>query len=137
MWWRTLPQATLFDWPGAWQILRWAGLFAAFVFFTLGAAAYDNRAFLGLRQVANHLKGRQGGEPEFSRQGILGKVRHPWYSGTILFFVFCLPVTDINLVWRTVFVIYTLVGTELEERKLRKELGDKYADYSKEVGRFF
>ena len=28
------------------------------------------------------------------------------------------PVTDVNLVWRGVFLFYTFIGTEIEERKL-------------------
>jgi len=136
-WWRTLPETMLLDWTGSWQVLRWVGIVTALVFFALGARAYDNRAFLGLSQLVHHLQGTVGGEPEFSRGGVLGKVRHPWYTGTILFFIFALPVTDVNLVWRGVFIVYTLVGTELEERKLVVELGEKYSDYRREVGRFF
>ncbi len=137
LWWRSLPQTALWDFEGPWLILRWAGILVALVFFGLGAAAYDNRAFLGFRQVANHLRGISGGQPRFSRRGVLGWVRHPWYTGTLLFFVFCLPVTDVNLVWRGVFLVYTLIGTEMEERKLVVELGQPYVEYRREVGRFF
>ncbi len=136
-WWQTLPQTLLWNWDGPWQVLRWTGILIALVFFTLGARSYDNRAFLGLRQVVNHMGGKVGGEPGFSRRGVLGKVRHPWYTGTIFFFIFCLPVTDVNLVWRLVFIVYTLIGTELEARKLGVEWGDKYEEYRREVGRFF
>ena len=51
--------------------------------------------------------------------------------------MFGLPYTDVNLVWRGVFLAYTLLGTELEERKLLKELGSVYADYRRQVPRFF
>lgn len=135
-WWRALPQTVLWSWDGPWQILRWAGILLALGFFALGAAAYDNRAFLGIRQVANHLRGTLAGKPEFSRRGVLKRVRHPWYSGTILFFIFSLPVTDVNAIWRGVFILYTIVGTEIEERKLLTELGQQYRQYRKEVGRF-
>jgi methanethiol S-methyltransferase len=137
LWWRSLPQDILFDWTGPWRFLRGAGVLSALGLFALGAAAFDNRAFLGLRQIANHFQGKDPEEPEFSRRGVLGKVRHPWYSGAILFLVFSLPVTDINLVWRGVFFVYILVGTELEERKLLSDLGQEYAVYRREVGRFF
>ena len=135
-WWRALPQTVLWSWEGPWQILRWTGILLAFGFFALGAAAYDNRAFLGIRQVANHLRKAPPGKPEFSRRGVLSRVRHPWYSGTILFFIFCLPVTDVNAVWRSVFLLYTIIGTEIEERKLLKDLGLQYQQYRQEVGRF-
>ena len=136
-WWRTLPQSVFWSWDGYWQILRGLGMLLALGFFGFGAAAYNNRAFLGLFQVRNHLQGKPREEPGFSRQGILRRVRHPWYSGAILFFIFCLPVTDVNIVWRTIFLIYTFVGTELEERKLIVEIGRDYEDYRQEVGRYF
>ena len=77
------------------------------------------------------------GEPAFRTEGVLGYIRHPWYTGALLFLVFCLPVTDVNLVWRGVFVAYTVIGTELEERKLLEDLGEPYAAYRRRVPRFF
>jgi protein-S-isoprenylcysteine O-methyltransferase Ste14 len=137
-WWlRTLPETTVFVWEGLWQVFRVVGLVEAGVLLILGALAYDGRSFLGLRQVTDHHSGHQPSEPAFSRRGVLGVIRHPWYTGTLIFLVFCLPYTDINLVWRTVFLVYTLVGTELEERKLLKELGPVYEEYRREVPRFF
>lgn len=136
-WWRQLPQTLIWAWSGPWSYLRGLGLLMALVFFALGAAAYDNRAFLGLRQLASHRQGSPSGHPEFTRRGILSRVRHPWYTGTLFFFLFCLPVTDVNAVWRGIFLLYTLVGTELEERKLKAELGPVYENYCREVGRFF
>ncbi len=41
-----------------------------------------------------------------------------------------------NIVWRRVFILYTLIGTEIEERKLVVELGQHYAEYRHEVRRF-
>ena len=69
--------------------------------------------------------------------GILGIIRHPWYTATLILLVFCTDVTDVNLVWRLVFAVYTLVGTELEERKLLQDLGREYADYRRRVPRYF
>lgn len=136
-WWWLLPARSIWDWPGSWAWLRWAGMASAAGFFYLGARAYDNRAFLGISQIEEHWQGRPHRDPPFTRRGILARVRHPWYAGSVLFFVFCLPVTDINLVWRGAFLIYTLMGTELEERKLLAELGSDYARYRQDVGRFW
>ena len=69
--------------------------------------------------------------------GILAVIRHPWYGGTLLLLVFGLPWTDVNLVWRGVFFAYTLLGCELEERKLLRDLGAPYADYRRRVGRYW
>jgi protein-S-isoprenylcysteine O-methyltransferase Ste14 len=138
MWWlRGLPATTLFDWPGWWAPLRWLGLAAALLMFYLGARGYDGRFFLGLSQVRHFLQGNAAGEPPFRTEGVLGHIRHPWYTGAILFLICCLPVTDVNLVWRGVFVAYTVIGTELEERKLLRDLGEPYAAYRQRVPRFF
>ena len=137
VWWWALPARLLWVWPGPWSWVRWLGLALAGGFFWLGARAYDNQAFLGLRQVREHRRGLPHQDPVFTRRGVLARVRHPWYTGTLLFFIFCLPVTDVNLVWRGVFLIYTLMGTELEERKLLSELGRPYKKYKEEVGRFW
>jgi protein-S-isoprenylcysteine O-methyltransferase Ste14 len=137
LWIRGLPETMLFDWPGWWTWVRWAGLGEAVLFFWLGARSYDNRYFMGLSQVRDFLWGRPAADPPFSTGGILGVIRHPWYAGALLFLVFCLPWTDVNLVWRLVFLAYTLIGTELEERKLLKDVGEDYAAYRRKVPRYF
>ncbi len=136
LWWRSMAHTPVWDWPGPWASLRWAGLAVAGLFFLLGALAYDNGSFLGLKQVSRHLRGKPLPASPFTRRGILARVRHPWYTGTLFFFVFCLPFTDVNLVWRGVFLLYTLIGAELEERKLLSELGSTYSEYKKDVNRF-
>ena len=135
-WLRTLPERLLWDWTGPWRWARWLGLAEAGLLFVLGARCYDGRAFLGLAQLRDFAAGRPVTEPAFTTAGILGVIRHPWYTGTLVFLVFCLPVTDVNLVWRVVFAVYVLVGTELEERKLLRDHGETYAEYRRKVPRF-
>lgn len=137
LWIRTLPEHALWGWPGAWAGLRWAGLALALLLFQQGSQAFDNQTFLGLSQFRAWLKGQPAPEPPFRQTGILKHIRHPWYAGSILFFVFCLPLSDINAVWRGVFIAYTLIGTELEERKLLKEIGEPYREYRRQAARYF
>lgn len=136
LWVRSTPQNMLWDWPGWWGWIRWAGLALSGVFIILGARSFDNRAFLGIRQFADFFKGKVPKSPPFKTNGILGVIRHPWYTGTFLFLAFCLPYTDSNLVWRSIFFVYTIIGTELEERKLVGDLGNVYQDYRSRVPRF-
>ncbi len=137
VWLRTLPQQVLWPWEGWWVWVRWVGLAEAGLLFWLGLRSYNGRTFLGLNQMRDFAAGRQPQQPAFTTTGILGIIRHPWYTGTLIFLAFCLPITNVNLVWRLVFAIYVLVGTELEERKLVRELGDVYVKYRREVPRFF
>lgn len=137
VWLQTLPEQVLWPWTGWWAWVRWVGLAEAGLLFWLGSRSYNGRTFLGLTQIRNFAAGRNPEQPAFTKTGILGIIRHPWYTGTLVFLAFCLPVTDVNLVWRLVFVGYVLVGTEMEEQKLLRELGDVYAVYRREVPRFF
>jgi len=136
VWLRGLPQQPVWDWAGGWQVVRFLGLGLALLLFGLGARSYDGRGFLGLRQIADRMAGREHRDPPFRSDGILGMIRHPWYTGTLAVLVFALPFTDVNLAWRGVFLVYTLIGTELEERKLLADLGETYAAYRRRVPRF-
>ena len=136
-WLRSVPQQVLWEWKGPWAVARWLGLAEAAFLFWAGARAFDNRHFLGLAQLRDYAAGRQPAEPPFRAEGILGVIRHPWYSGTLLLLVFMLPWTDVNLAWRGVFLLYTLVGCELEERKLLRDVGAPYAEYRRQVGRYW
>ncbi len=136
-WLRALPQQRLFEWEGMWAFARWLGLLEAAFLAWAGARAYDNRHFLGLSQVRDYALGRQPAEPPFSTRGILDVIRHPWYGATLLLLVFGMPWTDVNAAWRGVFLLYTLVGCELEERKLLRDIGAPYAEYRRRVGRYW
>lgn len=137
-WWlRSLPERVLWDWPGQWSIVRWLGVAVAVWLFWLGARAFDGKRFFGLRQWRDWRAHRTTAPEEFHTNGVLDMMRHPWYAGTLILLVYCLPFTDVNLVWRGVFVLYTLMGAELEERKLLAEIGEPYREYRRRVPRFF
>ncbi|MBK9470730.1 MAG: hypothetical protein IPO18_00380 [bacterium] len=136
-WLRSVPEQVLWEWKGPWAVARWLGLAEAAFLFWAGARAFDNRHFLGLAQLRDYAAGRQPAEPPFRAEGILGVIRHPWYSGTLLLLVFMLPWTDVNLAWRGTFLAYTLLGCELEERKLLRDIGAPYAEYRRQVGRYW
>jgi len=137
LWIHALPARTLFTWSGGWMWVRRLGLAEAFFLFWLGLRSYDNRSFLGVTQVLDFLRGHSAGGPAFRTSGILAVIRHPWYTGTIILLVFLGDYTDINLVWRGVFLVYTLIGTQLEENKLLRDIGDPYAAYRARTPRFF
>ena len=86
---------------------------------------YKLSSFLGFREE------NEG----FTSDGILGKVRHPIYSGTILivlgFFLFNpnLP----TLISMLCIFFYLAIGIKLEERKLAQKFGNAYLEYKKRV----
>jgi protein-S-isoprenylcysteine O-methyltransferase Ste14 len=71
--------------------------------------------------------------------GLNRYVRHPLYFGTLLtlwsFFVL-FPAVH-YLITCCMITLYTWIGTICEEKKLRKEFGDAYADYQRRVPMLF
>ena len=68
---------------------------------------------------------------ELKVEGIHRFVRHPLYSGTILFVwgLFFIFPTLSNLIAVVLLTLYVLIGISFEEQKLRREFGGKYETY--------
>ncbi len=73
--------------------------------------------------------------PELKTSGIHKFVRHPLYSGTLLFVsgMFFIFSTLSNLIAATLLILYVWVGIIFEEKKLRKEFGKSYIEYITKV----
>ena len=133
---RSLPSRMIFPFEGIMAVVRWLGLALAIMIFFVAARGYDHHYFFGFRQALAHRTGREPALPAFSRRGIHEWMRHPYYSATLLVLVFMGDVTDVGLVWRGIFFVYTIVGTWLEERKLLVFYGEEYARYRRQVPMF-
>lgn len=75
---------------------------------------------------------------ELYMNGMHEYVRHPLYTGTMIFLFGILLYfpTSSNLVAYVSLAAYTILGTILEEKKLREQFGDIYIRYSSKVPRF-
>jgi protein-S-isoprenylcysteine O-methyltransferase Ste14 len=108
-------------------------LLYSLVLFIGGLRVYDLQTFLGLSQWRDYRAGRLSTVSPFRRSGILRFVRHPWYSGGIALLWGLPGLTDVTLVTRSILSAYLILGTLLEERKLRASLGEPYRMYCREV----
>lgn len=75
---------------------------------------------------------------ELKVNGIHNFVRHPLYSGTLLFvwgLFFVFPYLN-NLICVILLTLYVLIGVKFEENKLVLVFGQQYKDYSYSVPRF-
>ena len=129
----SLQTETLFDWDGFLRPLQIIFICTAIILFYLGAAKYDSRRFLGLSQLnetESSIGITQSGELDTS--GILGVIRHPWYSALLLI-LWARPMDISTLILNIIFTIYLFIGAYLEERKLLKEFGEYYSQYQKNV----
>lgn len=99
-----------------------------------GFKPYDTGEFIGISQLKkNDTENEEIGE--LKKDGLLGKVRHPLYSATILlamgFWLFSPSIANTITVGSA--LIYLIIGIQLEEKKLISHFGQDYLDYKKNV----
>ncbi len=129
----SLPQQLLFSWNGPLRPIQAALLLYAAILFWSGKKNYDMDFFLGLTQWRDYRAGKPGRRVPFRCSGILRYVRHPWYSGGIALLWALGPITDAGMLGKSILTAYLIIGTLLEERKLRNELGTVYEHYCRQV----
>jgi protein-S-isoprenylcysteine O-methyltransferase Ste14 len=132
----SLEAKVVFAWPGYWKILQYGMYTAAFLLFYSGLRVYDIQYLLGIRQIHEVRGGSKTTTKAFTTEGILGYVRHPWYSSAILLVWAFGIITDVSLVSKIVLTTYIIIGTLLEEKKLICEIGEPYLAYRKRVPMF-
>ena len=129
----TLGEKVIFVWIWPWYLLKYGMYAVAFLLFYGGFRVYDLQYMLGIKQIHEMRHGSKTENKEFTTKGILGYVRHPWYSGAIFLVWAFGAVTDVSLVSKTVLTAYIIIGTLLEEKKLICEIGEPYIEYRKKV----
>jgi protein-S-isoprenylcysteine O-methyltransferase Ste14 len=89
--------------------------------------------FLNLSGVDVFLKKKRNNVLE--KTGLHAYVRHPLYSGTLLFIwaLFILFPLLSNLIACVIITVYTVIGIKMEEEKLVMEFGDDYRSYAASV----
>lgn len=88
----------------------------------------------GLAQIFDNLKNKQTANPKFQTNYLYKIVRHPIMLGFIIAF-WATPIMTVgHLLFALVTTIYIFIAVKyLEEKDLRKFIGEKYNTYQKEV----
>lgn len=123
----TLPDKAIYSLPAPWSwlflLLQLAGLiFAIMAVFQTGFGQLS-----GLRQLVE-----KPGEPSTGKLetgGLYRLVRHPIYTGSILFLWAAPELTWNGLALKAAFTLYFIVGGIEEEKKLVEEFGEEYRSY--------
>ncbi len=128
--------AVLFAWNGYWRIPQYCLIALAALLAVTGARHYSMRQFLGIQQALNNRAGRAMTESGgLDRTGVLGVVRHPWYVAVFLL-IWANDLNTAAIMVNLVLSAYLVIGTLLEERKLRVEFGREYLQYQEDVSMF-
>ena len=130
---QTMPFEILwdFDWriDAFGNLMKYGGLLIAII----ALLGYDLWEFSGLKASSPLVNN------EFRSGGLLGYVRHPLYTGTILLVwgMFLEDASIRSLITAVCATIYILIGIVFEERKLVAEFGEKYLEYRRRVPMLF
>ena len=133
----SIRQTQFFTWEGYLIPIRYLLLVIGLLILYDGARHYDMLTFLGLKQIRDNITHNLiNTSGKIDSSGILGVIRHPFYSASIrLLWVNNLD-TSILIV-NLILSLYLIIGTFLEERKLIHEFGNEYKDYQKKVSMLF
>lgn len=131
-----LKSAPFFEWNGYLKMVQMILLGVGVFLFLAGAKHYNGLVFLGIKQIREKtVYDSLSKTNRFKTTGILGFIRHPWYTAVIA--LLWAQNLDISvLLANIVFTAYLIIGTFLEERKLVMEFGDQYRAYQKTVSMF-
>ena len=126
----------IFSWDGWLRPVQILLILSALYFFAAGGRRYDFQQFLGLRQIrAENDCAVLTEDCAVDTRGVLGMVRHPWYTGGILI-VWARPLDGPAILTSLLISAYFVVGAHLEERKLTMHFGEAYRDYQRSVSMF-
>lgn len=88
----------------------------------------------GLTQIFDNLKNKQTPNPKFQTNYLYKIVRHPIMLGFLIAFWATPTMTVGHLLFTLITTIYILIAVKyLEEKDLKKIIGEKYEKYQKEV----
>lgn len=129
--------APIVAWEGPWRIVPILLGSIALLFLLAGARRYDLLQFLGLRQIKDEkVCSVLTDDCSLDTGGVLSIVRHPWYSAGILI-IWARPLDLAAILTNLIISGYFVVGAILEEKKLKVQFGQQYADYQRQVSMFF
>jgi protein-S-isoprenylcysteine O-methyltransferase Ste14 len=123
-----LPGRTLYRLPLPWSLILIGVQLIAALAVALSVLQTGAFSFLGLRQLAGPL---ETSAPRLVTSGLYRFVRHPIYTGGLLF-IWATPVMTTNLLALYLgLTLYIFVGALHEEYRLRREFGEAYREYQR------
>ena len=132
----SIREASVFRWEGPLAVAKYLFLLTGVYLFVAGARHYSLSQFFGIHQIKTGRGNRVVSDNDtFDTSGILGVIRHPWYTAGILI-VCTQDISPSTLLINLVISTYLVIGAFLEERKLLEKFGERYREYQKNVSMF-
>jgi len=127
----SIPNVLIFRWDGYLIIIQTLLIVICVFFIAAGSKNYNFLQLAGIQQILKKLvhKSKAG---KLRTGGILKVTRHPWYLA-VLILLWARELNSTSIIINIIFSIYLVVGTYLEEQKLKIEFGETYVEYQKKV----
>ncbi|MBE9029320.1 isoprenylcysteine carboxylmethyltransferase family protein [filamentous cyanobacterium LEGE 11480] len=123
-----------------WHVTSMPAVVIMYTVFAIGWLTVLGSSFLlnhfdlfGLRQVWLCLRGQEYTPMKFTTPMLYKFVRHPLYCGLLLAFWVTPRMTMTHLVFAVATTAYILLGSRFEEKDLKQEFGEAYAEYQRRV----
>jgi protein-S-isoprenylcysteine O-methyltransferase Ste14 len=126
-----LPDQPFYSVPMPWRLAFLAGLVVAVFILAAALQRTDALDFAGIKQLVE----KPAALPLVTT-GIYRWVRHPLYTGSMLFLWLIPEVSQNHFALNVAFTLYFVIGAIFEERKLERFFGKAYADYKKRTPMF-
>ena len=127
---------TIILWQGPALFMRYLFIVTGLLLFWLGAKRFDMGQFMGFAQIrSSNTHSVLSGSDEITTDGILGVIRHPWYTGSVLL-LWGQDMDMAKLITVVILTAYLVIGAFIEERKLVAEYGEAYIAYRQRVSMF-
>lgn len=125
---RILPDNLVYQVSAPRYILMFGGQLIALLIILLSVLQAGALSFLGLNQLFDKDKTAHN-----VTRGLYRFVRHPLYTGILLFIWLTPTMTQNSLTVYLGSTLYILVGAYFEEKKLVQDFGDEYIQYMRKV----
>jgi methanethiol S-methyltransferase len=129
--WRPIAGAVWHVSAQPWRDLLWAGYGLGWLTAVASTFMIDHFDLVGLRQAVSRPGGYE--PPAFNVRWLYAWVRHPLMLGLLIAFWVTPNMTAGHLVFAVAATGYIAIGVQLEERDLRRELGQRYLDYASRI----
>ncbi len=124
-------------------MFKYAALSLSAIIIVGSFVTFDVLEFAGIRQIIKKRLMDERRETKTEKQvikkhGFYGVVRHPIYFGGFIFFTVSMTHAPLaQFLGYGILVLYMIIGTFREDKRLANELGDVYRNYQREVPMIF
>jgi protein-S-isoprenylcysteine O-methyltransferase Ste14 len=126
------PGKVIYRISAPWSFVAIFGEITAILLVAKGISQTGLASFLGFSQLLGSVPSKSN----LVTDGIYAHIRHPLYTGGLLFIWLSPIMTTSLLALNLTFTLYIIIGAWLEERKLEAEFGNTYREYRQRIPMF-